>query len=366
MRRANQIGLRFLHLAMNWLTHTFVSTNHDQPLIDGSAWPIGIQEINDDLTSVANSIRSTGPIGHRPSAAGSTVPHDYQRPDLRIAIVGLCAYPPDHPLPKYAASNQGVYAERHGYTLLMERELVEPKRPPAWGKVKLMERAVRSGKYDWVVWADCDTYFMNMSVTLESVIFTYAAQFPEQVTGADSAGNDGRQGEALELSPEVHMVVSEDSAMLNTGIFFVRSSDWVLGLLERVWGGENSPWINHPWWENAAFAWEFLKDNPKRFMNEDQAEWAKTGEDDLLGVYPSQVRVAPQRHFNSYHPITSRFLHDTWEEGKFVIAFNGVLSASSPAVVQVLYGTYYQTACSLNGVQDQCLPVKGLMPWDQA
>merc|ERR1719491_1218912 len=213
---------------------------------------------------------------------------------------------------------------------------------------------------------------MNMSVTLESVIFTYAAQYPEQggvgrAVAADApAAAEGAGGAALELSPEVHMVVSEYSAMLNTGIFFVRSSDWVLGLLERVWGGENSPWINHPWWENAAFAWEFLKDNPRQFMEEDQNEWVKTGEDDLYGVYPSQVRVAPQQHFNSYHPITSRFLHDTWEEGKFVIAFNGVLSASSPAVVQVLYGTYYQTSCNLNAVEDKCLRVKGLMPWDKA
>jgi len=356
MRRANQIGLRFLHLAMNWLTHTFVTTNHDQALIDGSQWPIGIQEINDDLTSVANSIRSTGPIGHRPTPAGSTVPHDYGRPDLKIAIVSLCAYPPDHPLPKYSTSNQGIYAERHGYTLLMERELVEPNRPPAWGKVKLMQRAVRSGLYDWVVWADCDTYFMNMSITIESVLFTYGARHAQ--------GSEGGSSE-LELDPEMQMIVSEDSAMLNTGIFFVScTGDYVLGLLDRVWGGDNSPWINHPWWENAAFGWEFLKDNPQQFVNEDQAKWAETGQDDMLGVYPSQVRVAPQSHFNSYHPITSRFLHDTWEEGKFVIAFNGVLSASSPAVVQTLYGTYYQTACHLNNIESQCVQVSSGAPWD--
>jgi len=74
MRRANQIGLRFLHIAMNWLTHTFVTTNHNQPLIDGSAWPIGIQEINDDLTAVSSAIRSSGPTGHAPTMAGSSVP----------------------------------------------------------------------------------------------------------------------------------------------------------------------------------------------------------------------------------------------------------------------------------------------------
>lgn len=352
MRRANQIGLRFLHVAMNWLTHTFVTTNHDQPLIDGSAWPISIQEINDDLTSIATALRSTGPLGHGPTSAGRSVPHDYQRPGMRIAIVSLCAYPPNHPLPRYSTSNQGLYAARHGYTYIVERERLDPMRPPAWGKVKLVEREVRSGNWDWVVWADCDTYFMNMSITVESVLFTYG--------GLKSAGTNAE----LELDSEVDMIVSEDSAMLNTGIFFVRCADWVLNLLQRVWGSNDSPWINHPWWENAAFAWEFLKDNPRKFAREDHAEWLLGGQDDLTGVYPAQVRLAPQSHFNSYHPITSRFLHDTWEEGKFVVAFNGVLSASSPSVVNVLYGTYYQTACRLNGVESQCVPADTALPWE--
>lgn len=351
LRRANQIGLRFLHLAMNWLTHTFVSTGHDQPLIDGSMWPISIQEINDDLTAVANAIRSNGPQGHAPTLAGSVLHHTYSQPKLRIAIVSLCAYPPEHPLPKYSASNQGMYADRHGYAHVLEKEMVDTNRPPAWGKVKLVEKEVRSGDWDWVVWADCDTYFMNMSVTLDSVLYTYA--------GRPKAGSS-----ELELDPAVHMIVQEDAAMLNSGIFFIRCSDWAINLLQRVWGSDDSPWINHPWWENAAMGWEFLKDNPQKFMDEDLLEFAASGEDDLAGVYPPEVRVAPQTHFNSYHPVTSRFLHDTWEEGKFVIAFNGVLSGSSQAVVNVLYGTYYQTACRLNGVEDRCVAVDPALPWD--
>lgn len=344
LRRANQIGLRFLHVAMNWLTHTFVSTGHDQPLIDGSAWPISIQEINDDLTAVANALRSSGPLGHAPTAAGSMVPVTYSRPQLRIAIVSLCAYPPEHPLPKYSASNQGLYAERHGYSHILDRTLVETKRPPAWTKIKLVEREVRSGDWDWVVWADCDTYFMNMTVTLESVLYTFA--------GHRKAGS-----EELELDTSVHMIVQEDAAMLNTGIFFLRCSEWALNLLERVWGSDDSPWINHPWWENAAMGWDFLKNNPRRFADEDPAAWAPSSVDDMFGVYPSEVRVAPQSVFNSYHPATSRFLHDTWEEGKFVLAFNGVLSATSQAVINVLYGNYYELACRLNNVEERCVQV---------
>jgi len=351
LRRANQIGLRFLHVAMNWLTHTFVSTGHDQPSIDGSAWPIGIQEINSDLTSVSNSIRATGPTGHAPRVP---IAPSFKRPSLRIAIVSLCAYPPEHPLPKYSASNQGMYSEKHGYTHVLDTKMVDSGRPPAWGKIKLVEREVRSGKWDWVVWADCDTYFMNMSITLESVIYSYAG-----VPGKDPEDEP-------DLDPSVHMIVQEDAAMLNTGIFFIKCSDWAQGLLERVWGLPDSPWINHPWWENAAIGWEFLKDLPRKFLHEDLSAFAASGKDDLLGIYPEEVRVAPQSHFNSYHPITSRFLHDTWEEGKFVLAFNGVLSGSSQAVVNALYGTYYQKACELNGVVSRCTSVDPVLPWYQA
>merc|ERR1719469_1188059 len=104
---------------------------------------------------------------------------------------------------------------------------------------------------------------MNMSVTIESVLFTYA--------GITHPGGDNLD---LELDPSVHMIVSEDSAMLNTGIFFLRCTDWALDFLGRAWGDDNSPWIDHPWWENAAFTWEFLKDKARKFALEDHFEWA--------------------------------------------------------------------------------------------
>merc|ERR1712224_425627 len=159
--------------------------------------------------------------------------------------------------------------------------------------------------------------------------------------------------------------------MLNTGAFFVRASEWSWNYLERIWGTEDSVWSNHPWWENAAFTWNFLKDNAAKFKLEDHVSWIRVqgggggggiaddvGADDMLTIYPPEVRLAQQAKFNSYHPITSRFLHDMWEDGKFVLAFNGVLSGSSAAVITVLYANYYRLACKLNDVEDQCVTVK--------
>ncbi|CAD7968025.1 unnamed protein product [Amoebophrya sp. A25] len=86
----------------------------------------------------------------------------------------------------------------------------------------------------------------------------------------------------------------------------------------------------------------------------------------MENIYTPEVRIAPQHIFNSYHPVTSRFQHDTWEPGKYVLAFNGVLSSTSPTVIRILYGNYYRQACELNNVQEECIPVVETLPWLQS
>ena len=161
--------------------------------------------------------------------------------------------------------------------------------------------------------------------------------------------------EELVLDPEVSLIIAEDNAMLNSGTFFLKKSQWSLDLMRRVYGdASTSPWVDHPWWENAALTWEFLKDVPHRFASDEYRkeleQWPGlsrgTGADGIGGglgekdekdkkyfhelgeeerkfyvsqemkdIYTPEVRIAPQHIFNSYHPVTSRFQHDTWEAG---------------------------------------------------
>lgn len=366
-RRAQQIALRFQHLAMVWITHAWEKFarregpmpgmgSYDPTYIDNSAWPISLMEINSEMTMVQNAIADGGKLaGHQPR--WPEVPHDYRDPSLRLGIVSLCAYPPEHVLPKYAASNHELYATRHGYRYHVGRERMDPQRPPAWGKIRLMYQALEEPDVDWWLWFDCDTYFMNMTVTLDSLLYKYGRAEKDGATPSAAGAS---------LDPNVHMLVAEDHAMLNTGAFFLRSSDWSKDLLQKVWGQENSVWTDHPWWENAAILWNFLKDNSQKFRETDLATIGHvemSSEDDMEDIYPAEVRLAPQMEFNSYHPATSHFLHDTWEPGKFAIAFNGVLSNTSPAVIAALYGNYYAMSCRLNGVEDKCVAVEEAFPW---
>mmetsp|Transcript_48775 Transcript_48775/g.139529 ORF Transcript_48775/g.139529 Transcript_48775/m.139529 type:complete len:489 (-) Transcript_48775:124-1590(-) len=369
-RRAQQIALRFQHVAMVWITHAWEKfarreeplsgmASYDVAYIDNSAWPITLQDINLEMSTVQNAISEGGlPAGHRPR--WPEVPHDFRDQKLRLGVVSLCAYPPDHVLPKYAVSNHEIYTQRHGYAYRVGRERLDPHRPPAWGKVQLMYQALEDSSVDWWLWFDCDTYFMNMTVTLDSLLYKYGR-------APLSAGSGPEAGTARGLDPAVHMLVAEDHAMLNTGAFFLRSSEWSREFLRRVWGPADSVWIDHPWWENAAILWSFLKDNAQKFGALDLATAGSTETeappDDMEDIYPPEVRLAPQSEFNSYHPATSRFLHDTWEPGKFALAFNGVLSSTSPAVIRVLYANYYELACRMNGVQDRCVKVEENLPW---
>eukprot|EP00933_Yihiella_yeosuensis_P024820 TRINITY_DN19245_c0_g1_i1.p1 TRINITY_DN19245_c0_g1~~TRINITY_DN19245_c0_g1_i1.p1 ORF type:complete len:326 (-),score=37.94 TRINITY_DN19245_c0_g1_i1:14-991(-) len=287
-------------------------------------------EMNELQTYLAETSGPNGAPGHRPR--WKQAPYDFRDKSLKIGVASVCSYPPDHPLPRFAKSNHEAYTNLHGYRYVLEKEHVAPERPPAWGKVRLLQRLLEDDKeVDWWLWFDCDTFFMNMTVTLDSLLYRYASASESAVETLDS---------------DIHLLVAEDAAMLNTGAFLLRSSDWSRNFLNRVWGPQDSIWTDHPWWENAAMIWDLLGKNSEkhRYGIPDHSK------DDLDGIYPSEVRIMPQWEFNSYHPATAQSLHDSWIPGKFALAFNGVLSNTSPEIVKVLYGNYYELACELNGM----------------
>lgn len=365
LRRSYQVALRFHHLANVWVTHVWEKfarregeggwAHYEESYIDDSAWPIGIRQLNMEMTHIQRTLEDTGngkATGHRPRWVDA--PPSYRDRKLRLGITSLCAYPEGHPLPRLAASNHQAYAARHGYKYVLETEKLATERPPAWGKILLLQRLLQTeDEIDWWLWFDCDTFVMNMTVTLDSLLHRYCRR-----AGSTEA--------AAALDPSIHMVVAEDGAMLNSGTFLLRNSDWSKAFLQRVWGPKDSVWTEHPWWENAAIIWDLLRPNSEKFRAgaAGPEDWSR---DDTEGIYPREVRLMPQFEFNSYHIATAGRVHDKWTPGKFALAFNGVLSNTSPNIVKVLYGNYYQLACELNGLVEtgECLQLDEFMPWLQ-
>ncbi|CAE7390598.1 Dnah1 [Symbiodinium sp. CCMP2592] len=338
---ALEVALRMQHLASGWLIYAYnVAALHHDSFIDDSAWPITSHEFGDEHRSVANllgNLRAQLPDNRRAADPGT------RAHGLTVCLVTICDYPSGAWLPRLAASVHGMYAHRHGYGYIHHRHSHHAKgRPAAWGKVDALREAMDDDRWDWVAWIDCDLYFMDMNRTLDSLLLTHARAAGEAAPSIDDS---------------VHMLVTEDAQSLNTAILLMRRSAWSRKLLARVWGDDAgfSPFENHTWWEQQAFAQELFGGNHRRFAQ--MRYEAGMASRDLPFPYPQEVRVLPQSEMNSYHPISSRLVDETWAPGKFVLSFNGVKSLSGPNVAEVLHANYYEVFCQRNFVEDFCKDV---------
>ena len=256
----------------------------------------------------------------------------------RIAIVSLCQYDPEKtPLGMLSIHNKVIYQKQHGYRLYVESKTPDPSRPIAWGKIKLMQKYLDMGRaqnsLDWVVWVDCDSFFMNTKLKLNLLL-------------SDAMTNNK------------DLIISEDGMMLNTGFFAVRTrSEWARTLLEEVYDDESDPLHStskmesttgvdqpnthmvftwHPWWEQASMM--FLLHH----MDQDEKE--------------KHVKYFPQRVFNSYPKEYSNKVHNHFTKRKdlpakgddasveddidFVIAFSGCKTYISEEECNSLYEEY--------------------------
>ena len=85
--------------------------------------------------------------------------------------------------------------------------------------MEALREAMGDDRWDWVVWIDCDLYFMDLERTLDSLLLTYARASEEATP--------------LAIDDSVHLLVTEDAQSLNTAIFLMRQSDWSRTLLAR-------------------------------------------------------------------------------------------------------------------------------------
>jgi len=105
---------------------------------------------------------------------------------------------------------------------------------------------------DWVMWMDCDSFFMDHTVAIHEMVTAVAGNAEkdnlepmlsewykgdrqplsrfDELLGDDTLG----WGPWLLNTDEKHLIASEDGLMLNTGIFFLRRSMWSWRFLQKV------------------------------------------------------------------------------------------------------------------------------------
>ena len=181
-------------------------------------------------------------------------------PNTRIAVLSLTLGEDYKEKTKYGRRTKVMYCEKHGYDFYDDEDIHDTTRPPAWSKILLVSKYLP--QYDYVVWMDGDTHVMNFEPKLQDIISKY--------------------------SKNKDILVAQDWKSINTGVFFVKNTEWTIKFFKLIY--DQVQHINHQHWEQEAFV-DLLKCNISDAKNH-------------IEVLP----VHQQNTFNSYW--YSYFFHD--------------------------------------------------------
>jgi len=132
--------------------------------------------------------------------------------------------------------NHKAWAKTNGYDFVQGNEHIMPHlyfmSPFAWLKPGMFwTQLSRHKAHEWYVWVDCDALFMNMSQSLDWKL------------------------NQLQVLDTTHIVVAKDigEGLFNTGVLFVRNSDWSRRFFARVLQLAKHEHVRfHGWWEQFA------------------------------------------------------------------------------------------------------------------
>lgn len=186
-------------------------------------------------------------------------------PASRIGLVSICAYPETHPLilKDISPINRQAYASKHGY-----EALVAKSHPFGDGsnvciqhsKLALMASLLESGKYDWLMWMDCDSIIVNQEKRIEDVIVKYA-------------------------SPATEILITEELLGLSSANWIIRNSEWSLRFLRR--------------------AFEISNSEIPYFGDQDAIISLAIGD----GVVKEHVTIIPQNEINTYDALNAFYMN---------------------------------------------------------
>lgn len=197
------------------------------------------------------------------------------------------------------------YAERHGYRTITRARTLNARRPPAWSKLPLIQRAFAADpRCQWLMWIDADALIVRHETPLTEF-----------------------------LDDEADFIIGDDAphGPLNTGVFFARNCASVQELLRRAYAKTHL--LHDRWWEQAALI-ETLREGvdglrlkivPRRLFNSFASEF-QAG--DFVIHYPNyphaeRVRQIQRRAGTILFPMPHYFRAGTNDRGLFDCVFGG-------------------------------------------
>jgi hypothetical protein len=116
---------------------------------------------------------------------------------------------------KYAVSNLKNYCETHNYKFVIDYGIsdtvYDKSRQEPWYKILLIEKLLIHTDSEYIVWIDADCQIMNPEIKLEYFINKYFD------------------------SSDIELVLTQDNNVFNTGVMFIKKSDFNKKLMKRIW-----------------------------------------------------------------------------------------------------------------------------------
>ncbi|KAF4749412.1 hypothetical protein FOZ63_023868 [Perkinsus olseni] len=276
----------------------------------------------------------------------------YRDGTSKIAIVSICGYAANETVRVLSEENHALYAQLHGYALYqfggpediypnMNANMSIEGRKPFFWKVNAVRNVMDlegSERPDWVMWMDCDAFYMDPERSIDSVIrmYAYNTSHPTEKGVEELKVHQGDSeiaqalkwtlypdlqvgGETLEGGPEVELLIAVDSTGINNGVWMIRNSEWSKNFLSRWWnsGILEGAGKDHNCSDQSTMQHELLYDGSTRQLLD--YEGAR-GWDRLDGpMWPREVRVVRQEYMQSFHEATAQsVLSREYQDGDFI------------------------------------------------
>lgn len=148
---------------------------------------------------------------------------------MRITVCTIAVNDWYQEIVKYNLRNMKTYCDIHKYTFVTdlggEGSVYDKTRDAPWYKIKLIKKLLLD--CDYCVWIDADSHILNMKIRLESFIEKYMK--------------------------EAHILLGKEmNTVLNTGVMFVKNSEFSLNLLDLIW--DNSSPFDSNFHEQASLS----------------------------------------------------------------------------------------------------------------
>jgi FkbM family methyltransferase len=170
---------------------------------------------------------------------------------------------------RYSIKNMKMYCERHNYEFLIDDgnnkdTVYDGNRDCPWYKILFIKKIMKEKDFDYLFWVDADCQFLMHDRKLEYYIDKY---FPKNKD----------------------ILITDDRTTLNTGVIFLRKTDFNIELMDRIWKNEND--FDRDFHEQTS-----LEEIYKRDQNvKDKIEIMKFGgpKEDLVvfwgGYFPGKI-----------------------------------------------------------------------------